>query len=132
MRFLRHLGAVILVVAIVVGGGVAWSRLGASSLVSAQTSQFVTRAQAGEGKPGNGKPGRFRALPPGTRPGRPVGVRFGPDSGMDLGLASMFDPVNLPALRQTVIIEAGAGAAVIILSLARRRWRRHRRRQQAG
>ena len=46
---------------------------------------------------------------------------------MDLGLTSMFDPVNLPYLRHTVVIEAGAGAAVVILDVIRRRWRRARR-----
>ena len=47
---------------------------------------------------------------------------------MDLGLTSMFDPVNLPYLRHTVVIEAGAAAAVVIIDLIRRRWRRAQRR----
>ena len=46
---------------------------------------------------------------------------------MDLGLTSMFDAVNLPSLRHTVVIEAGAAAAVVIIDLIRRRWRRARR-----
>jgi hypothetical protein len=48
----------------------------------------------------------------------------------------MFDPVNLPVLRQTVIIEAGAAAGVVVIEIAYRRWRRARRsarlRQDAG
>ena len=46
---------------------------------------------------------------------------------MDLGLTSMFDAVNLPSLRHTVVIEAGAAAAVVIIGLIRKRWRRARR-----
>ena len=67
------------------------------------------------------------AVRPGTRLGRvsgPVIIDLRP---MDLGLASMFDPVNLPSLRHTVVIEAGAAAAVVILDVIRRRWRRARR-----
>ena len=46
---------------------------------------------------------------------------------MDLGLTSMFDSVNLPSLRHTVVIEAAAAAAVVLIDLIRRRWRRARR-----
>ena len=46
---------------------------------------------------------------------------------MDLGLTSMLDPVNLPSLRHTVVIEAEAAAAVVIMGVIRRRWRRARR-----
>jgi hypothetical protein len=46
---------------------------------------------------------------------------------MDLGLTSMFDSVNLPDLRHTVVIEAGAAAAVVLIDVIRRRWRRARR-----
>jgi hypothetical protein len=49
------------------------------------------------------------------------------DLRMDLGLTSMFDPVNLPSLRHAVVIEAGVGAAVVIIDSVRRRWRRARR-----
>jgi hypothetical protein len=47
---------------------------------------------------------------------------------MDLGLTSMFDPVNLPSLRHAVVIEAGVAAAVVIIDAGRRRWRRRARR----
>ena len=66
-------------------------------------------------------------VPPGTHLGRghgPVNIDLRP---MDLGLTSMFDPVNLPYLRHTLVIEAGAAAAVVILDVIRRRWRRARR-----
>ena len=45
----------------------------------------------------------------------------------DLGLTSMFDSVNLPSLRHTVVIEVGAAAAVVLIDLIRRRWHRARR-----
>ena len=45
---------------------------------------------------------------------------------MDLGLTSMFDSVNLPSLRHTVLIEAGAAAAAVLIDLVRRRFRRAR------
>ncbi len=45
---------------------------------------------------------------------------------MDLGLTSMFDPVNLPSLRHAVFIEAAVGAVVVIIDSLRRRWRRAR------
>jgi hypothetical protein len=36
----------------------------------------------------------------------------------------MFDPVNLPILRHTVVIEAGVIAVVVVLDVLRRRSRR--------
>jgi hypothetical protein len=47
------------------------------------------------------------------------------DSGsMSLGLGAMLDPVNLPYLQHTVVIEAGVLAAVVIIDAGRRRSRR--------
>jgi len=66
----------------------------------------------------------------GARPGQPGVIRIVKDGGMDLGLASMLDPVNLPVLRQTVIIEAGAAAGVVVLEIGYRRRRRARRRRR--
>ena len=66
---------------------------------------------------------------PGTRANGPVIIDL---RGMDLGLTSMFDPVNLPSLRHTVVIEAGAAAAVVLIDLIRRRWRRRARRGLAA
>jgi hypothetical protein len=63
-------------------------------------------------------------LVPGVR--IPAGLRLdiGPEN---LGLDSMFQAVNLPVLRDTVVIEAGAIAAVVILEIGHRKWRRARR-----
>jgi hypothetical protein len=81
-------------------------------------------------------PGTEIVLRRGARPGQPGAIRVVKDGGMDLGLASMFDPVNLPVLRQTVIIEAAAAAGVVVIEITHRRWRRARRsarlRQDAG
>ena len=46
---------------------------------------------------------------------------------MNLGLGSMLNPVNLPYLRHTVVIEAGVIAVVVIIDVNRRIWRRARR-----
>ena len=131
MKFLRQLAEVTLVVAVVVVAGLAWARFGASTL--------------GGGPRGPGKvvtvSGKLlKGLPPGTevavRPGPhgPVIVSEGSGGGMNLGLDSMFQAVNLPVLRHTLEIEAGVIAAVVILDIARRRLRRflRARRRQAG
>jgi hypothetical protein len=118
VRFLRHLAVVLLVVAAVVLLALAWNHV-----------EGGTGATGPHG-PGARVPvvalrgGRVVARP-GTRPGRvngPVII----DLRMDLGLTSMFDPVNLPSLRHTLVIEAGAAAAVVIIDVIRRRWRRAR------
>jgi hypothetical protein len=129
VRFLRHLAAVMLVVTIVVVAGLAWEHFGASTLAG---------GFRGPVKVVNVPGGLLKGLPPGTavavRPGPhgPVVVRD--SGGMSLGLDSMFQAVNLPVLRDTVEIEAGAIAAVVILDIARRRLRRFQRsrRLQAG
>ena len=113
MRFLRHLAAVLLVVAAVVLLAMAWNHLaggpyGHDSPVPVPGGSAVAAGHV-------------------VRPGGPHGpviVRTGP---MDLGLTSMFDPVNLPSLRHAVVIEAGVGAAVVVIDVVRRRWRRARR-----
>lgn len=133
MRFLRHLAAVVLVATVVVAGGLAWNQFGASSLVSPRSGPELNMIRRLAHK---APPGTKILLRRGARPGQPDAIRVVKAGGMDLGLASMFDPVNLPVLRQTVIIEAGAAAGVVILEIAYRRWRRARRsarlRQDAG
>lgn len=123
MRFLRHLGAVLLVVAAVVLLALAWNHVEGGTLA------------AGPHGPGAGVPVAVpRAGPhagqvvarPRTRLGRVNGPVIIDLRSMDLGLTSMFDPVNLPSLRHTVVIEAGAAAAVVIIDVIRRRWRRAR------
>jgi len=119
VKFLRHLAVVILVVAVVVVGGVAWEHFGASSLAGGLRGPVKMVNVPGK---------LLKGLPPGTRlavrpgPHGPVVVRD--SGGMSLGLTSMFQAVNLPVLRHTVEIEAGVIAAVVILDIARRRLRR--------
>jgi Na+/serine symporter len=116
VRFLRHLAVVLLVVAAVVLLALAWNHVEGGTVGAVRqgpVARIVTvRPRAG-------------AVARGTRPGRvngPVII----DLRMDLGLTSMFDPVNLPSLRHTLVIEAGAAAAVVIIDVIRRRWRRAR------
>jgi hypothetical protein len=115
VKFLRHLAAVTLIVAAVVVLGLAWNHFAASALIGslADVHEQAVPSQQAKG-------------PPGPRAIRPAGT-------MDLGLSSMFNPVNLPDLRHTVVIEAGVIAAVVIIDAERRRSRRATRaRQRAG
>jgi hypothetical protein len=116
VRFLRHLAVVLLVVAAVVLLALAWNHVEGGTVGAVRqgpVARIVTvRPRAG-------------AVARGTRPGRvngPVII----DLRMDLGLTSMFDPVNLPSLRHTLVIEAGAAGDVVIIDVIRRRWRRAR------
>jgi hypothetical protein len=118
VRFLRHLAAVLAVVAAVVLLALGWNHVAGGTVGAVRQGpgeRFVTvRPRAG-------------AVARGTRPGQahgPVVIDLRP---MDLGLNSMLDPANLPSLRHTVVIEAGAAAAVVIIDVIRRRWRRARR-----
>ena len=124
MRFLRHLAAVLLVVAAVVLLALAWNHAegGTQGAVRQGHDERILVAgphagpHAGPAKAAHGiRPGRGRG---------PVIIDLRP---MDLGLTSMFDSVNLPDLRHTVVIEAGAAAAVVLIDVIRRRWRRARR-----
>ncbi|MGO9220760.1 MAG: hypothetical protein ACLP5E_23825 [Streptosporangiaceae bacterium] len=121
MRFLRHLAAVLLVVAAVVLLAMAWNHLAGGTLSAARYGHD-SRLPV---------PGRHggSALAAGhvVRPGGPHGPLIVDPRPMDLGLTSMFNPVNLPSLRHAVVIEAGVGAAVVIIDFVRRRWRRARR-----
>jgi hypothetical protein len=122
MRFLRHLGAVTVVVAIVVVLGLAWAHFGPQTLAPGPQTGFkqeIVTLRPGGGIPGHG------------------GIHIGPNGPtlmharpFDLGLGSMFQSVNLPVLRHTVIIEAGVIAAVVIIDVLRRRSRRSWRAQQ--
>ncbi len=136
MRFLRQMGAVILIVAVVVLGGLAWNHFDASSLVGNLATAGPRQFPVGGGhfKAGPGvqvaRGGRvIRPGPHGVRIVRgPNGRKIFIDSrGFDLGLTSMLDPVNWPVIRDTVGIEAGAIAAVILLDFVRLRRRRARR-----
>ena len=121
MRLLRHLAAVLLVVAAVVLLAMAWNHFAGGTLGAARTGREVRVLVPGQRGRSTLAAGHV------VRPGGPHGlviVRSGP---MDLGLTSMFNPVNLPSLRRAVVIEAGVGAAVVIIDFLRRRWRRARR-----
>ena len=116
MKFLRHLAAATLAVAVVVAAGLAWGH-------------FANHLPPGAFKTVNlSGPKVAIAQPSGTHPGRRVtpGIHLGPSGPMDLGLTSMFQAVNLPVLRDTVEIEAGAIAAVVLLEIAHRKLRRAR------
>jgi hypothetical protein len=115
MRFLRHLAAATLVVAVVVVLGLAWNHFASGTLASGLRGP-ERREEVLPGRPGGGARG-------------PVVIRTG---GMNLGLGSMLDPVNLPVLRHTVEIEAGLVAAVVIIDIGRRRSRRAWRARQLG
>ncbi len=127
MRFLRQLAAAALAVAVVVLLGLTWHHLAPGSLGDGPHGPGPTVA------PGTHLPAR----PPGgvvVRDGRVILGARGPRTRggpMSLGLGSMLDPVDLPVLRHTVVIEAAVIAAVVIIDVARRRWRRARRARPA-
>ena len=118
VRFVWHLAVVLVVVAAVVLLALGWNHVAGGTVGAVRQGpgpRIVTvRPRAG-------------AVARGTRPGQAHGAVIVGSQPMDLGLNSMLDPVNLPSLRHTVVIEAGAAAAVVIIDVIRRRWRRARR-----
>ena len=123
MKFLRHLGVVTLVVAVVVVLGLAWNHFGASTLVGGLQASFK------QVPPGARPPGAV-VLRPGARAVGPHGVQVIRNGPMNLGLGSMLDPVNLAVLRHTVVIEAVVIAIVVMIDVSRRLWRQERRARQ--
>ncbi len=126
MRFLRHLGAATAAAAIVVALGLAWAHFGAQTLAPGPQIRF--KQEIVTMPPGSRQPHGTVAAGHGMRGG---GIQVGPNGltvirarPFDLGLGSMFDPVNLPILRHTVVIEAGVIAVVVALDVLRRRSRR--------
>ena len=122
VKFLRHLGAVTLVVAVVVVIGLAWNHFEPGTLVGGLQGSFNKQASLSGRAPG------VEVLRPGAKAGGPHGpvvIRNGP---MNLGLGSMLDPVNLAVLRHTVVIEAVVIALVVMIDVSRRLWRQERRR----
>jgi hypothetical protein len=103
MRFARRFGVVLLVVGVVVLLGLAWGHFGASTLIGNEQGPFHQEVVTGQ----------FR------RPGDGVQV--------PLGLQAMFQSVNLPVLRHTVVIEGLVIALVVVFDLVRRGARRERR-----
>jgi hypothetical protein len=132
MRFLRHLGAAAGVVAIVVVLGLAWAHFGSQTLAPGPQVRFHQEIVTGPG----GKLPAGMSAGHGGKPGPGV-IRVGRNGPtvvdsrpFDLGLGSMFNPVNLPHLRHTVVIEVGVIAAVVVVDVLRRRSRRSWRAQQ--
>jgi hypothetical protein len=128
MRFLRHLAAAALVVAVVVLLGLAWNHFAASTLIGSLQGPDKQVLASGR-PPGRPPPG---AAAPGS--GVPAKVQHGPQvirlKPMNLGLGSMLNPVNLADLRHTAVIEAGVMAAVVIIEANVRLSRRARRARQ--
>ena len=134
MRFLRHLGAVCLLVGLVTGIGVAWSHFGQWSLPG--------EPRAPMGPVGSLSPGG--KLPPGAKlphdlkgaeilrakDGKIIIIKGGNRNSIGLGLNSMFQRVNWPYAERTVVIEAAVIVGVVILDSARRSVRRARRRRR--
>jgi hypothetical protein len=143
VKFVRRLGVVTLMVAVVVIIGLAWNRFAPSTLIGqlpgAGQNFNVRGAVTHKGsivvaRPGPG--GHVRqvlVLPagaptPGNVPGNPIIIHLRP---MDLGLTSMFQRVNWPILEHAVVIEALVIAAVVIIDRIRRRLRRAWRARKA-
>ena len=137
MKFLRHFGAVCLIVGIVTGIGVAWSHFGQWSLPGELRGRFTPIGPVGSLSPG-GK------LPPGAKlPRNMKGVKDvlrgkngtviiirGSPGSESLGLNSMFQRVNWPYAERTVVIESAVIVGVVILDACRRRVRRAMRRRR--
>ena len=122
MRFLRHLAAVLVLVAVVVLLAMAWNHAAGGGLASGPLHGRGVRMRVPAGQLTKGPNGSVVIRLRGAH-----GLRVFHARPMDLGLTSMFDSVNLPSLRRTVVIEAGAAAAVVLIDVIRRRWRRRAR-----
>jgi hypothetical protein len=133
MRFLRHLGAAVMVVGIVMLAGLAWNHFWPSSLVGQLASggeQALMRG--GHPVPGEhlaGPPTRAGHLPPGPQAvklvgGRVLRIRNRPGVGAFYGLLKR---PNLQVLGETAKAEAAFIAVVVIIDVIRRRLRRARR-----
>jgi hypothetical protein len=129
MKFARQFAAATLVVAVAVVLSVVVDHLASGALTGSLPHGRL---------PVNGPHGHsvVIVLPPGGHvgglpPGKiPPGVTVFQSNGSSLGLTSMFDSVNWPYLRHTVVIEVYVLAAVVILDVIRRKWRRVRRARQ--
>ena len=113
MKFVRQSGAVVVVVAVVVLIGLAWSRLAPSLPGEGPAGHgFVVRDQVVNGLP----PGGVRA------------IRQNDGSGIPSLLpGDLLQPANLVVLRNNAFLEAAVIAAVVIVDAGYRRLRRARR-----
>jgi hypothetical protein len=125
VKLVRQSGAVVVVVAVVVLIGLAWSRLAPSLPGEGPAGPaFVVRGQAVKGLP----PGV--ELPPGAKPPPAAarGIRRNDGSGIpSLLLGDLLQPANLVVLRNNAFLEAAVIAAVVIADAGYRRLRRARR-----
>ncbi len=126
MRFLRQFAAAVLVVAVVVLIGLAWSRLAPSLPGEGPAGHgFVAEGQVVKGLPPGGK------LPPSAKPPPPGAreiIRNNGGSGIPSLLpGDLLKPVNLVVLRNNAFLEAVVIAAVVIVDAGYRRLRRARR-----
>ncbi len=118
MKFLRHLGAATLVIAVVVLAGLAWNHFWPGTLAG----QLAARGPSAFGEGVRIVPGqRIVRLPDGIR----VHVRNQPGAGAFYGLLR---PANLRVIAETAKIEAVFILAVVIIDVIRRRLRRGARR----
>jgi hypothetical protein len=125
VKFARQAGAVVVVVAVVVLIGLAWSRLVPSLPGEGPAGHtFVVSGQVVKGLP----PGVER--PPGAKP-PPAGVReFRRNDGSGIPSllpGDLLQPANLVVLRNNAFLEAAVIAAVVIVDAGYRRLRRARR-----
>jgi len=125
VKFLRQFGAVVMVVAVVVLIGLAWSRLAPSLPGEGPAGHaFVVRGQVVK------RPPHGVQLPPGAKPppAGARGIRQNNGSGIpSLLLGDLLKPVNLVVLRNNAFLEAVVIAAVVVVDVGYRRLRRARR-----
>ena len=126
MKFIRQFAVATLVIAVVVALSVVVDHLASGALIGS-LRHGPLKPFPGKGPQGHGG---VIVLPPGGHFGGrkiPPGVKVVHAHRFDLGLTSMFDSVNWPYLRHTVVIEVGVLGAVVVLDVIRRKWRRARR-----
>ena len=122
MKFLRHLGALTLVVAIIVLAAIAWNHFWPGILTGQRAGHVPPGAHFSGPLPGPGPGGRGLTLPDGKDNMRVVTSR--PGAGM---MSLLFTQVNLQVLAHTAKAEAAFIAVVVIIDMIRRRDRRIRR-----
>ena len=114
MKFLRHLGAVMLVVAVIVGLGLLWAHVSSGGTAPGGD---IMRAPPPQALPRlDHVKGGVTAILPGTAYGPPTGFRL-----------TSFDLTNSGVLIQTCEIEAALAIGVVAFTAIRRRYRRRRR-----
>jgi hypothetical protein len=131
VKFLRHLGAATVVVAVVVLAGIAWNRFWPGILAGQLAGRVPPGAHVPPGFHLSGPPPGHVTGPGGrelTRlPGGTGGVRVSTDRAGVGTMSLLFRQVNLQVLEHTAKAEAAFAAAVVIIDVIRRRIRRVRR-----